>query len=78
MNREDVIECLPSTPFLPIIILCNTEQDIKDVKEEIVKVHGKRFLEQYDVRVLLNEEENRNLMRSILCLAYLDTSCMVF
>jgi len=78
MTREDVINCLPGTPFLPIIILCKTEQDINDVKEEIKASHGKRYLTDYDVRVVLNEEENRELMRSILCLAYLDTSCIVF
>jgi hypothetical protein len=77
MTRNDIVECLPSTPYLPVIILCDTEDDIDQVKQVIVEVHGSRYINDYDVRVVENTQENRDMMRSMLCLAFLDTSCMV-
>ena len=77
MNRQDIVECFPSTPFLPVIIICSTDNDVNEVKQVIAETHGKRYLQEYDIRVVLNTQENRDMMRSTLCLAFLDSSCIV-
>lgn len=77
MNRYELIESLPSVPVLPIILLCNTDEDVDQVTQMVAETHGKRYLTQYDVRIVLNTQDNRDMMRSTLCLPYIDTSCMV-
>ena len=76
MNREQIVEAFPSTPVLPIFVLCKEQSDVDAVKQTIREVHGRNYLDNYDVNIVVNTQEMRDEIRSTLCLSYLDESIL--
>jgi hypothetical protein len=75
MTRQDLVDSLPTDPAFPIVIMVGDETDLLEVMADIMVAHGTKYIERNEVNILVNSEESRDIIRSTLCLSYIDPSC---